>query len=116
VSPEALATHIPVLSIQPLVENAVKHGIAPLPQGGLVRIEARQMASGELEIRVSDTGSGFAQPDVGGIGLENVARRLELCYGPDAHLDIESGSGGTAVSFAIPAASVPVLQTAEAAG
>jgi len=116
VSPEALATPIPVLSIQPLVENAVKHGIAPLPQGGLVRIEARQIASGELEIRVSDTGSGFAQPDVGGIGLENVARRLELCYGPGASLDIESGSGGTAVSFAIPAASVPVLQTAEAAG
>ena len=42
VAPEALATPIPVLSIQPLVENAVKHGIAPLPQGGLVRIEARQ--------------------------------------------------------------------------
>jgi hypothetical protein len=114
VSPEALATPIPVLSIQPLVENAVKHGIAPLPQGGLVRIEARQIASGTLEIRVSDTGSGFAQPDAGGIGLENVARRLELCYGPDARLDIQSGSGGTAVSFAVPAASIPALQTAEA--
>jgi two-component system LytT family sensor kinase len=116
VPPEALATPIPVLSIQPLVENAVKHGIAPLPQGGLVRIEARQTASGALEIRVRDTGSGFARPGAGGIGLENVARRLELCYGPGTRLDIESGSGGTAVSFAIPAASVPALQTAEAAG
>ncbi len=116
VAAEALATPIPVLSIQPLVENAVKHGIAPLPQGGLVRIEARQISSGELEICVSDTGAGFAQPGAAGIGLENVARRLELCYGPDAHLDIESGSSGTAVSFAIPASSVPVLQAAEAAG
>lgn len=72
-------------------------------------------ASGALEIRVSDTGSGFAKAEAGGIGLENVARRLELCYGAEARLDIQSGPTGTEVRFAIPAANVPQMQAAEAA-
>jgi two-component system LytT family sensor kinase len=115
VSAEVLATPIPVLSIQPLVENAVKHGIAPRQDGGLVRIEAHPTASGALEIRVRDTGTGFAKPGSGGIGLENVARRLELCYGAEARLEIQSSEVGTEVSFVIPAAAVPALQTAGAA-
>jgi two-component system, LytTR family, sensor kinase len=115
VAPEALTTPIPVLSIQPLVENAVKHGIAPRQDGGLVRIEAHPTASGALEIRVRDTGAGFAKPGAGGIGLENVARRLELCYGVEARLDIQSNAEGTDVSFVIPATAVPPLQTVGAA-
>ncbi len=110
VTAEALTAPIPVLSIQPLVENAVKHGIAPRPDGGLVRIEARRDASGALEIRVRDTGAGFAKPGAGGIGLENVSRRLELCYGSDARLDIQSTPEGTEVSFVIPATGVPQIQ------
>ena len=112
---EALRTPIPVLSIQPLVENAVKHGIAPQPQGGMVRIEAKSNAAGALEIRVRDTGSGMAHTNEGGIGLENVARRLELCYGPDARLEIQSGVGGTEVSFSVPAPQSQLTHTAEAA-
>lgn len=115
VDPEALSVPIPVLSIQPLVENAVKHGIAPRAEGGLVRIEARRTASDRLEIRVSDTGAGFAHANAGGIGLENVTRRLELCYGPSAHLDIRSGAKGTEVSFAIPAPALHPMPAMERA-
>jgi two-component system, LytTR family, sensor kinase len=104
--PGAARIPIPVLSIQPLVENAVKHGIARQPHGGLVRIETK-VDGGNLNVRVSDDGSGFAEsptPDDGspGIGLENVRRRLRLCYGPDAHLEIVSGNGPTCVGFRVP--------------
>lgn len=106
IAPETMAAPIPALSIQPLVENAVKHGIAPLAQGGLIRIQARRQASGELWISVRDTGAGFAPNErTGGVGLDNVAKRLELCYGPAAKLEIESGSDGTVVSFTIPVSS-----------
>src|SRR6202044_3968178 len=62
VEPAALLAPIPILSIQPLVENAVKHGIAPHPGGGLVRIEARVVTgtgADSLRVTVSDTGGGF---------------------------------------------------------
>ena len=110
----AARSPIPVLSIQPLVENAVKHGIAPSQEGGLVRIEARCTAAGALQIRVHDTGAGFANTGSGGIGLENVTRRLELCYGPEARLDIRSGADGTEVSLAIPMAAAQAQPAAAA--
>jgi two-component system LytT family sensor kinase len=108
VDPDALAIEIPVLSLQPLVENAVKHGIAPKPEGGCVRIEARLNPSGQLRVTVSDTGAGFASGAVKlGVGLDNVRRRLELCYGPAAALQIEPdkikpNADGCTVSFSIP--------------
>src|ERR1019366_3295280 len=77
VDPSTFLVPIPILSIQPLVENAVKHGIAPLPGGGLVRLEARIDEHGALRVTVSDTGGGFG-PQQGvrsGVGLENVTRR-----------------------------------------
>ena len=95
---------IPVLSLQPLVENAVKYGVSARPEGGEVRILAR--ASGDhASIRVEDTGPGFhaSNPDHGhGVGLDNVRRRLRLCYGPDVELTIQSGADGAAVEFRAP--------------
>ncbi len=110
VDPGALRVPIPILSVQPLVENAVKHGISPKAAGGSVRLEAR-LAGGGLNILVRDTGAGFSPSNGGaGVGLKNVARRLELAYGPSAGLHIESAPGATEVSFTI-----PVAQAAEAA-
>ena len=82
--------------------------------GGSVRLEAR-LTGGGLNILVRDTGAGFRPGDSplkdgAGVGLKNVARRLELAYGPSAGLHIESAPGATEVSFTI-----PVAQAAEAA-
>jgi hypothetical protein len=96
---------IPVLSIQPLVENAVKHGAAVRPEGGFVRLEVMREELG-LRIAVTDSGPGFGvrreSRDGCGVGLENVSRRLSLCYGPEARVVIESRPDGSKVSFFAP--------------
>ncbi len=103
---QALHRTIPLLSVEPLVENAIKHGISRLPEGGLVRVVAR-VESGVLEVRVEDTGRGFgaASEDTtrgAGVGLRNVRRRLALCYGSLSGLRIDSGPSGASVSFQVP--------------
>jgi hypothetical protein len=61
---------------------------------------------------VSDTGGGFAaQKSKSGVGMDNVNRRLQLCYGPEACLDIQSGGGGSLVSFVIPVSPGSLLQS-----
>jgi LytS/YehU family sensor histidine kinase len=106
VSPEARAAMIPILSIQPLVENAVKHGISAKEGSGRVSVTVSTTDAG-LRVRVEDTGVGFEtagrNPQDGtGLGLENVRRRLSLYYGPTAELTIQSSAEGTTVSFLIP--------------
>jgi two-component system LytT family sensor kinase len=97
---------IPVLSIQPLVENAVRHGIASKPGKGIVTVTVKE-AVGGLSVQVRDTGVGFeVAANLGatsnGVGLENVRQRLRLCYGEFGSLKIHSDSGGTVVGFSIP--------------
>lgn len=102
VPPETRRVLIPVLSLQPLVENAVRHGVAPFDNGGEVVVQARLLQD-RCRISVIDTGPGFAPPAGGeGIGLHNVRRRLTLHFGSD--LEVRREDGRTVVSFAVPAA------------
>jgi hypothetical protein len=98
---------VPPLTLQTLVENAIKHGISPLARGGRVVVEA-EVASGQLVLTVRDTGRGTATsmvevPHGKGVGLSNLARRLEHLYGSDAQLHFSSGpESGTSVTVRIP--------------
>jgi signal transduction histidine kinase len=88
---------VPSLILQPLVENAVKHGISEVKQGGEVKISAElKIDAGEtfLYLKVADTGAGFDERKANagsGIGTENIRQRLRTHYGKRAHLKIESG-------------------------
>jgi two-component system LytT family sensor kinase len=102
---------VPALVLQPIVENAVKHGIAPQRQGGDVHISARIIRHDlqrHLMLTVRDTGAGatasaLAQGRQSGVGLGNVERRLACQYGADASLSIESIPGrGTTVEIVLP--------------
>lgn len=95
---------VPALSIQPLVENAVKHGVSRKADGGEVRVSACE-DSGGLRVEVADNGPGFdthAQPG-GGHGLRSVERRLQLCYEGAVEFRVESDASGSRVGFTIPA-------------
>ena len=107
------------LLLQPLVENALYHGIKNTRGGGLIRVQGRK-EGGMLMFRVSDTGRGMdaetlrqlkarmaeGQPSVasgsGGFGLVNVNLRIRLYYNQQEGLQLESGPGGTTVSFRVP--------------
>jgi len=97
---------IPLLSVQPLVENAVKHGVAPRMGTGFVRLDITSRLN-TLTVTVSNSGEcdsialKRANAD-GGIGLANVRRRLELCYGEESSFVAEVEDGVTTVGFLLP--------------
>lgn len=102
-SAEVRDIQIPVLSVQPLVENAIKHGISKLSTGGQVDVVASAQ-HGALEIVVRDNGPGFnadAAPAGLGIGLDNVRRRLRLSCPAGSDLTIESNGEGCLVTIRI---------------
>jgi two-component system LytT family sensor kinase len=109
VDDSALPVLIPILSIQPLVENAIKHGISGKTGPGLLSLQVKVQDDGLL-VTVEDSGVGMGGhiPERAGsntgVGLSNVRRRLQLCFGPDATLAIKSSPSGTKVQFAIPLA------------
>ncbi len=117
IDPQVLATSVPVLIIQPLVENAVKHGIAPKPGGGTLGLRARvDPLAGSIRIGVRDDGVGmdselltevatgtYDSPEGHGVGLRNIHERLERLYGNRYQFDIRSSPGkGTRITLELP--------------
>jgi Histidine kinase len=89
ISPQARGIRIPVMLLQTLVENAIKHGIAELPAGGLLGIRA-DVSQGALKLEVSNARP--EHPTAGapeGIGISNAQQRLRLLFGPEAALDLD---------------------------
>ena len=108
VSDGLLSAEFPPMMLQSLVENAIKHGLEPKPDGGLLTVAA-EIVHGRLAVTVADTGLGFASSQqnaatVGtGIGLSNIRERLQLLYGSRATLTVaENPGGGTAVTITVP--------------
>jgi sensor histidine kinase YesM len=97
VDPEALDVPVPALILQPLVENAVRHGIARTPGPGRIVLRAERVPNGLL-LSVRDTGAGFPAGGASheGIGLSNTRARLAQLYGDRAELRVSDGNGGGA--------------------
>lgn len=88
VPPELQLAQLPPLLLQPLVENALKHGIEPAVNGGEIQVSARR-SGGSLCLKVTDSGVGLNASSPEGIGLANVRGRLASLYGAQASLTIQ---------------------------
>jgi len=104
---DALGVGVPTLLLQPLVENALRHGLAPSPGPGTLAIRAAR-ENGCLHLEVEDDGVGIPSRPARGVGLSVTASRLLHRYGDDHALDLEARSPhGTRVHIRIPAEEVP---------
>ena len=107
VAKDAEQVLVPVLSLQPLVENAIKYGVSARNEDGWLRLSALKGDS-VLNIVIEDSGPG---PEAAwkegakagaGVGIANLSRRLQLCFGPEAGVKIQHGDFGTRVDFSVP--------------
>ena len=104
VDEDAAACLVPPLVLQPLVENAVTHGIAKMLDGGLIRLDISR-SDGGLAIVIEnpfDSDSGGATARLGGMGLDNVRNRLDAMFGRDARMDVNAQDGQFRVELHIP--------------
>ncbi|MBV9507729.1 MAG: histidine kinase [Acidobacteriia bacterium] len=98
----ALEVPIPVLSVQPLVENAIKHGVAPRTEPGYVRIEAELRGEALGIVVENSSGGAISETPGAGVGLQNLRRRLEICYGSQALLQLTPSLQNTRAKLSIP--------------
>jgi two-component system, LytTR family, sensor kinase len=107
VDDEALEVFVPSMLLQPIVENCLKHGLAPKIDGGKIQLRTENR-DGRLRVEIEDNGVGISEEKmphvyVEGIGLSNVRERLRVLYGTDFRLEIESRPGsGTVIRIDIP--------------
>jgi hypothetical protein len=99
-----LSADFPSMMIQSLVENAIKHGLEPKPEGGKLTVRA-EIVHGKLAVTVADTGLGFGKAATAGtgVGLNNIRERLQLLYGNKASMTVaENAPSGTLVTLTVP--------------
>ena len=100
--PQTLSAQVPHLILQPVVENAIQHAIAPRSTRGHINIEAKRLNS-LLRVAISDNGPGISSnanlPWKQGVGLTNVRTRLQQIYGPDFRFELMNTKGGGVTAF-----------------
>jgi LytS/YehU family sensor histidine kinase len=104
--PQTLSAQVPHLILQPVVENAIQHAIAPRAAPGHINIQAKRLNS-LLRVAISDNGPGISSNTISPakkcVGLTNVRTRLQQIYGPDFRFELTNGrNGGLTVVMEIP--------------
>jgi signal transduction histidine kinase len=112
--PEALQeASVPPMVLVTLVENAIKHGLQPLSQGGFVRVSARANDN-QLRLTVADTGRGFGASSGTGVGLANIQARLVALYGGAARLLLaDNAPRGVSATIELPFSTVAPTRSAQ---
>ena len=107
-----LGAYVPNMILQPLVENAIHHGIAPNAEAGRIDIRAK-ISDGNLKMEVADDGPGMEPGKKlreGGVGLANIRERLYNLYGDESEFTLKNGDeGGFLASITIPLSNEPIL-------
>jgi signal transduction histidine kinase len=99
-----LSAEFPPMMLQSLVENAIKHGLEPKPEGGTLKVKG-EIVHGKLVVSVADTGLGFGKAATAGtgVGLANIRERLQLLYGARSQVAVtENQPSGTVVTITVP--------------
>jgi LytS/YehU family sensor histidine kinase len=120
VESQALAAKVPNLILQPIIENAIRHGIAERIEGGQIEVRA-SLTSDKLRLQVSDDGAGINAGSLNGngrkegVGLANTRARLARVYGEEHHFALEAApEHGTQATIEIPFISDEMVENAKA--
>ena len=97
INPDARDALVPAFILQPLVENAVRHGISKRSEAGLIEIKGQEL-EGDLVLSVQDNGAGYSAESGRGVGLANTRARLETLFGEAGRLEVINAEGGGTIA------------------